>query len=218
MSNMRHAVLIETTESKTFASLLEWPGWSRSGKTEPEALDNLGLYVDRYRAVIELADLQRLPSNFEVIDRRPGTGATSFGVPDQVHDVEYEPISLTEAKRLVSILQACWLYFDRVAEKVSPALRKGPRGGGRDRDEIIEHVVEADRGYARRIGVRTPPFDSFDTSARADHHEEVNAALLDLRDGQSEGKNWPMRYTVRRMAWHILDHAWEMEDKDLSTE
>jgi hypothetical protein len=216
MSNTRNAVLIEAIDTKTFASMLDWPGWSRSGKTESDALAALSLYADRYRAVIALTDLPRIPARFNVIDRIPGTGATTFGVPDHIHQAEYEPVSLDEAKRLVAILRACREYFDQVSRQVSIELRKGPRGGGRDRDEIIDHVIQADRGYARRIGVRTPPFDSFDHTAVATHHQAVDAALLDRRDGHRENKDWPMRYAVRRMAWHILDHAWEMEDKDLA--
>jgi hypothetical protein len=26
-------------------------------------------------------------------------------------------------------------------------------------------------------------------------------------------KRWPPRYVARRMAWHLLDHAWEIEDR-----
>src|SRR5438067_302187 len=26
-------------------------------------------------------------------------------------------------------------------------------------------------------------------------------------------RGWPVRYAARRMAWHVLDHAWEMEDR-----
>ena len=26
-------------------------------------------------------------------------------------------------------------------------------------------------------------------------------------------KGWPHRYAARRIAWHVLDHAWEMEDR-----
>lgn len=216
MTNSRNSVLIESTDSKSFASMLDWPGWSRSAKTEADALATLEAYADRYRQVIHLAGLQQLPASFEIVDRIPGNGATSFGVPDHVHAMEYESISSGDAKRLIEILQACRSYFDDVRARVSPELRKGPRGGGRDRDDIVIHTLEADRGYARRIGVRTAPFDPLNEGARADHLEVVDATLLDRRDGHVEGKDWPMRYAIRRMAWHILDHAWELEDKDLS--
>jgi hypothetical protein len=116
-------------------------------------------------------------------------------------------------------LRACWEVFDDVAATVSAELRKGPRGGGRDRDGIVDHVVQADRGYGRRIGVRTPPFDSFDAGAVEAHREAIYAAIPLLSDGEPvKSKGWPVRYFIRRAAWHVMDHAWEMEDKDLTGE
>jgi hypothetical protein len=29
-------------------------------------------------------------------------------------------------------------------------------------------------------------------------------------------RTWPLRYLIRHTAYHTLDHAWEMEDKDLT--
>lgn len=26
-------------------------------------------------------------------------------------------------------------------------------------------------------------------------------------------KGWPPRYAARRIAWHVLDHAWQIEDR-----
>ena len=49
------------------------------------------------------------------------------------------------------------------------------------------------------------------------HHEAVFAAIPGLRKGEiATSSGWPVRYAIRRMAWHVLDHAWEMQDKDLS--
>jgi hypothetical protein len=214
----RNEVVVETVEKKAFASMLDWPGWSRSGKTEGEALDTLLAYAPRYQPVIELAGLKRLPSDAEVIDRLPGDATTSFGVPGKIHRVDYEPIDATELRRQVDLLKACWTFFDDVTSSVSANLRKGPRGGGRDRDKIVEHVVESDRSYARQLGVRTPPYDPFDREARGAHMEAVYAAMPERADGHVTGKGWPVRYVIRRMAWHILDHAWEMQDKDLTGE
>jgi hypothetical protein len=30
-------------------------------------------------------------------------------------------------------------------------------------------------------------------------------------------KGWPPRYAARRIAWHALDHAWEIEDRSEPT-
>ena len=40
-----------------------------------------------------------------------------------------------------------------------------------------------------------------------------------IRDYHSQGKSagkWPLRYLIRHTAFHTMDHAWEMEDKDLT--
>jgi hypothetical protein len=40
-----------------------------------------------------------------------------------------------------------------------------------------------------------------------------------IRAFHAEGKlarTWPLRYLIRHTAYHTLDHAWEMEDKDLT--
>jgi len=93
---------------------------------------------------------------------------------------------------------------------VAPAeLRKGPRGGGRDRDKIVDHVNGADVAYARMIGLRFKETD--DVAA-------LRGAVLDtLRAARApapeQAKAWPYRYAARRIAWHALDHAWEIEDR-----
>ncbi len=215
----RNRVVIESGRKKVFASALDWPGWSRSGKTEPDALRTLSEYEERYRQVAAIAGDEQLPDRFEVIERLKGSGVTDFGVPDRVAAADHELMTEAECERQVELLRATWSVFDAVAATVSAELRKGPRGGGRNRDKIIEHVVQADRGYGRMIGVRTPPFDSFDSGAVQAHREAIFAALPLLRDGEPGRPNgWPARYFIRRAAWHVLDHAWEMEDKDLTGE
>ena len=215
----RNRVVIETGTKKAFATAIDWPGWSRSGRTEADALEALADYADRYQRVAVIFRDGPLPVHFGVIEHLEGSGATDFGVPDRVAEVDREPLTETECERQVALLRACWAVFDDVAARVSAELRKGPRGGGRDRDEIVDHVVKADRGYARRIGVRTPPFDSFDRAAVEAHREAVFAVLPGMRDGEPvQARGWPARYFIRRAAWHVLDHAWEMEDKDMTDE
>jgi len=48
--------------------------------------------------------------------------------------------------------------------------------------------------------------------------DEQRAAILDFlraaRAGEPAGeKKWLPRYGARRIAWHALDHAWEMQDR-----
>jgi hypothetical protein len=46
-------------------------------------------------------------------------------------------------------------------------------------------------------------------------------AYLDaIRAYNAEGKparTWPIQFLVRRTARHVMDHAWEMEDRDPSS-
>jgi hypothetical protein len=212
-------VVIEAGAKKAFASAVDWPGWSRSGKTEAEALAALARYADRYRIVASIAGARDFPGEapmFEVIERLAGSGATDFGVPEKAGRCDDEPMTDAECEQQIALLQANWTFFDDVAARVSAELRKGTRGGGRDRDAIVEHTLEAERGYARRIGVKTlaGSMDAADGLAR--HREAVRDAIRRLgRDGGS-GERWPIRYFVRRAGWHVMDHAWEMEDKDLT--
>lgn len=218
---LRLRVAIEAGKKKSFATALDWPGWSRSGKTPDEAIVAMLDYRKRYNDVVRLAGLDPIPEDATatVVDQVTGDGATDFGVPGKVIAADREPLAGNDLVRQAALLQAVWTSFEEVAAKVSPRLRKGPRGGGRDRDTIVDHVIMADRGYARQIGVRTPPFDSFDAEAVRAHHETVFATIGGTRDAEEiAGKGWPLRYAIRRMAWHVLDHTWEMQDKDLTGE
>jgi hypothetical protein len=214
-------VVVETgpEEKKVFASALDWPGWSRSGKTEAGALEALADYAERYQAVVNIAGTVDFPAEapeFEVVEQLTGSGATDFGVPERAAACEAEPMSDEECERQIGLMRACWTYFDDVASTVSAELRKGPRGGGRDRDKIIEHVYEAERGYSRRIGVTTPNGVMFTADGLAQHRDAVCDSIRRLRRNGEAGAKWPLRYFVRRAAWHVMDHAWEMQDKKLS--
>jgi hypothetical protein len=196
-------VSLEIGKTWVFASALDWPGWCRRGKGEEAALEALVDYSDRYAAVVGAGFT---PGEPEVIGRVPGTSTTDFGAPDARGAWDDEPLGAGETARLAAVLVSCWTAFDRVVSAAPAELRKGPRGGGRDRDAVADHVREAERSYGRKIGVRVPPRTPW---------TDQRAALLEvLRTGTSAG-DWPARYAFRRIAWHVLDHAWEIEDKSV---
>lgn len=203
-------VAIETTDRKTFASALDWPGWSRSGRTEEAALEALAAHRERYRTVVEQAGAAPLPdAPFAVIERKPGDAGTAFGVPAIIFAADQEPVSRTDGARLAALVEAAWQALAAAAHVAPSALRKGPRGGGRDRDAVVEHVESAHPAYARSLGA-TLPASTVEAVRRA--------AMLDVlrapSDGSPpEGARWPQRYAARRVAWHALDHAWEIEDR-----
>src|SRR5687768_7759708 len=112
---------------------MDWPGWSRSGKTTDAAVESLLAYAERFRVVPEIAGIA-FPDDLkpEVVDRIIGSGATDFGVPEKVHRIEREPVDEGEIIRQLEILKASWVFFAGVRGVVSAELQKGPRGGGRD--------------------------------------------------------------------------------------
>ena len=211
----RLAVALESAPKKTFATALDWPGWSRSAKTLEEAIERLLEYAPRYASVAEAAGIA-FPSSFEadVVERADGGSGTEFGVPSRTHEPDTSPLDAAEAKRLAAIVEAAWATFDGVAGKAPAELRKGPRGGGRDRDKMVGHVNESDWYYARELGLKLRQPDPTDRTAMAAMRNEMLEILRRPSDGTPlAGRKWTQRYAARRIAWHALDHAWEMEDR-----
>jgi len=205
------AVYLEIGPKRVFASAAAWPGWCRGGKNEEGALEALAAYEPRYAPVARLAKLDLGPKAtvFDVVERVQGTAATDFGVPGSPAKLEAKPPSAQEAERMRSLVEACWKYLDRVRAGAPQVLRKGPRGGGRDRDPIFDHVLGAEVEYAKRIGLRLKQPDRGDAPAVS----AFRIAILDrMRDPSPEAR-WPLAYFARRTAWHALDHAWEIEDR-----
>jgi len=211
----RLAVALESAPKKTFATALDWPGWSRSGKTDELAIEALLAYAPRYAPIAEAAG-SAFPEAFDadVVERSDGGSGTEFGVPSRIHELDTRAVDAAEAKRLASIVEASWASFDRVVAKAPAELRKGPRGGGRDRDKIVGHVNESDGYYARELGLQVrQPFGG-DRAAVEALRAEVLAVLRQPSDGGPlAGRRWTQRYAARRIAWHALDHAWEIEDR-----
>ena len=214
MTSDRLRVVIETTPQKSFASAVDWPGWSRGGKTPELALESLLAYAPRYAPVAEAAGLT-LPDtpDAEIVETIDGDASTTFGVPGRVAGPEAASLGAAEAHRRADLVAAAWARFDRVAAAAPAELRKGPRGGGRDTARIVEHVVLSDHGYTRELGIRVPAPDPMDRASVA----RLRAAMLEVlrrpSDGAPIAKRWTARYAARRIAWHALDHAWEIEDR-----
>jgi hypothetical protein len=208
---------IEVTPSKAFASALDWPGWSRAGRTPADAIAALAAYVDRYAAVAKRAKLD-FPFDasvaFDVAEETDGNASTAFGIPEIRFKADSRRTTARDGDHLAAIVDAAWTSFDRVVAGAAAKLRKGPRGGGRDRDKIFEHVVGADGGYARVLGLNGNEVDPRDRAAVADLRKRMLEAIRGPSDGSPiAGKKWPPRYAARRVAWHALDHAWEIEDR-----
>jgi len=211
------AVYLEIGAKRVFACSFDWPGWCRSGRNEKQALEALAAAGARYAPVAAEAGLSFVPGTapaFEVLDRIRGSATTDFGAPGAVAPRDHEPLTSNEAGRLAALVRASWTIFDGVAASASAELRKGPRGGGRDRDAIVEHVLAAESSYARTLGIRLRPPTLTDAVAIRALRDAIGEALSAAAETPLvTGKGWPPRYAARRIAWHVLDHAWEIEDR-----
>lgn len=219
------SVYVETGKSRTFATALAWPGWSRSGRDEAAALQTLYDYAPRYARVLESTALDFRPpsdlSALEVTLRLAGNATTDFGAPNLPLPDDTQPIDPSELEQWQVILQACWQAFDSAVQAAAgKSLRKGPRGGGRDLDKIVQHVRDVDFGYLKSLG-GTMKLNKEDEPAQTlAHIREVILTTLAAAvrgevpaQGPRGGARWTPRYFVRRLAWHELDHTWEIEDR-----
>jgi hypothetical protein len=200
---MATPVYLEVGSKKTFACSLDWPGWCRSGKTEEAALEALAAYADRYRPVAEEAGVRFPKPDFKVVERVKGNPTTDFGAPGVPAAADDQTLTKAQAERLATLVAAAWTVFEQVAAGAPAELRRGPRGGGRDRDKMIAHVLDAESAYFGKVGVKDGGRDAFLDALRAARQPQP----------ELKTKSWPWRYTARRVAWHALDHAWEMQDR-----
>lgn len=219
------AVYVEAGRRRAVAGALDWPGWCRVGRDEASALEALVAYAPRYAKLFARTKLAFTPPDdadaYAVVERLKGTGTTDFGIPAAAPKLDGEPFDRAAHERAESILAAVWRALDRAFEAAEGrALRKGPRGGGRDRDAIVRHVLGGDAGYLGSFGQK---FRADEASPLGDELKRTRAAIRAAlvagvrgeipEKGPRGGAIWTPRYYVRRVAWHTLDHAWEIEDR-----
>jgi hypothetical protein len=203
-------IYLEIGAKRIFASAIDWPGWSRTAKTPELALEGLAGYASRYREVTARAGLALPSGDFVVVERITGTSTTDFGAPDRPTSSDAAPITAAAGRRLAALVLASWQLLDDVLASAPEELRKGPRGGGRDRDAMYQHVIAAEAAYARKLGVRRPPPKPGDTDAV---HTMREAELELFRAAGSTDSTWSRPYAARRIAWHARDQAWEIQDR-----
>jgi len=220
-------VYLEIGAKRTFAGALDWPGWARSGRDEAASLQALFEYGPRYERALRQSRLGfRAPkdsSEFSVRERLAGNATTDFGAPDLPTAHDSDPIDAADLRKFQAVLKAGWRAFDAaVAAAQVKELRTGPRGGGRELDKIVQHLLESDAGYLASLGVRFKFAEGGDLEQELGRTRQATLrALSSASSGDSPklgprgGVRWTPRRFVRRVAWHLLDHAWEIEDRIL---
>jgi hypothetical protein len=213
---------MEIGTKRVFAGAIEWPGWCRAGRDQDSALETLFEYGTRYATTLRSTRVgfepAAGPAPFAVVERLKGNATTDFGAPSIAPKADERRITGAELERLRTILHACWRSFDSAVDAArGKELAKGPRGGGRDLPKIVDHVVDADGSYLRMVARKV------EAGTKSERLDRTRAAVLDALattaregvppPGPRGGKRWLPRYFVRRVAWHALDHAWEIEDR-----
>ncbi len=216
---MRVVLEIGPKGKKMAAFAPDWPGLERGAKTEEEAVERLTAYIPRYAVVAGLAEMRgefKKFKNVEVVERFTGPGSTDFwGISFGFSSIDKQPISADELERELKLLRACWKFFDKMRSRVSAKLQKGPRGGGRDRDEIVRHIFINEQDWVKKLGVATPDKAMGNAAGMKTHRDSFCKAVRAFHAQDKMARNWPLQYLIRHTAYHTLDHAWEMEDKDL---
>jgi hypothetical protein len=207
---------------RVVAGSLDWPGLDRWGKDENAAIEKLTSYLPRYAPVAEragLADAFARQATPTVVERYGGNTSTDFwGIAHVTSETEQAVLSAADLDRRLKLLEAAWAHFDDVAASVSAELRPGVRGGGRTREQIIRHVHlnEPDQ-FAPKVEVRTPldvvQMPGGQAAFRAEFLEAIRAYNAEGRTA----RRWSIQFLVRRTAQHVMDHAWELEDRDLGS-
>jgi len=218
-------IYLEIGKKRAFAGAIDWPGWCRSGQDENAALQALCDYGKRYASIPHSAQVAFHPpvdsSAFTVVERINGNTTTDFGAPGIPPASDSLPVKQTELQRLQDLLAACWQALDAAANAAEgKELRSGPRGGGRNTPEIIRHVQEAEKAYLSQLGVKLDKVgDPISSAEITQIRQAILKAITSSVNGEIPargprgGLRWAPRYFVRRAAWHVLDHAWEIEDR-----
>ena len=219
-NELRVTLEIGPKGKKVAAVAPDWPGLERGAKTEEAAIERLQSYLPRYAQMAKLAGMDTefaAITTVNVIERYPGTGSTDFwGISYAFSGADRQDMSREELERELTLMQACWEFFDNVRVRVSAQMQKGPRGGGRDRDHIVRHTIGVEQDWAEKVGVPTPQGALLIDAGLQERRDAYRNAIRAFHAEGKMARTWPLRYLIRHTAYHTLDHTWEMEDKDLT--
>ena len=214
-------MLEQGKKKRVVACAFDWPGWDRSARIGQDVLAVLAAYRPRYAKVAELAGFGAAfgaTGELEVVEHAEGIGMTDYySVSGRAAGPEHGLMTDAECERKIALLRAAWRTFDDFAAHVSAELRKGPRGGGWEKDRIIRHVngAEIDE-FAPKVGVKVPLETRDDAGALRAYRDAFAEGIREHHARGEPARSWPLQFLIRRCAWHMLDHAWELEDRDLT--
>ena len=85
---------------------------------------------------------------------------------------------------------------------------------------VDQHTIGTESGlFAKRIGLQIPAGAALSADGRLAFREAYVAAMRAYNAGEGKRmRSWNLPFLVRHSAFHVMDHAWEMVDKDLGDE
>ena len=188
-NHLRVTLEIGPKGKKVVAVAPDWPGLARGATTEAAALERLLSYVPRYRMVAQRAGMEAefaTIAGVDLVEHYPGTGSTDFwGISFAFSSIDKQDMSSDELARELTLMQACWAFFDAARARVSAEMQRGPRGGGRDRDHIVRHTLATEQSWAKMIGLLTPD-DALLTDEGLKAHRVAYCQAI--RDYHAQGK------------------------------
>lgn len=219
MTDTLRIILEVGKKRRVVAGATDWPGLDRWGTSEDDAIEKLVSYLPRYAGVAERAGMARAfarAREVAVVERVSGSSSTDFwGIAHVPSQIERDVLSPAALERRLELLRACWAYFDDVAARAPAELLPGPRSAGRSRDEIIRHVVVSEpEQNSRKVEVRTEREVVLTPKGLAKHRQDYLAAIRAYNAEGTPARSWPIQFLIRRSAHHVMDHSWEMEDRD----
>ena len=217
-------VYLEIGSKKTFACAVNWRGWCRSGTNEAAALQALLDSAPAYAMVLRSARLGFDPPTalrqLRVIERLSGNATTDFGAPGVIPSADREPADEAAYAPARRLIRTGWRALDAGRRRAAgKALRKAREAAG------VSSRRSCDTWSKRTAGISTHSAGRSAPGRDRGPAEDLRHAILEgLRaagrgeiapKGPRGGTRWPVRYFARRVAWHTIAHAWEIERRIL---
>lgn len=224
VKNFKHRIYIEKGRKTVFAGSIDWPGWVAQGDSESDAIQNLFNIAERYARVMHAAQIDfSTPishADLEVIETIEGGYATDLGGPRAVPHFDETEMTEKDLSAYQELLMAIWRAFDTaVLSSDGLMLLPANKGGLIDVYAIIGHTIQNDQSDLERLGLtyrlrlHEDPLDELRDIREAMLRAITRVAFNEIPRRELLGEVWTARTFIRKIAWHTLSHAWEIEDR-----
>ena len=150
---------------------------------------------------------------FEVVERVPGTANTDFGALGDPPKADLAPLGRARASGLPASWPPRGPSWTMSGRGRPPSCARARGAAAATATRWWRTSLNAEAAYVRKLGV-TARAAAHNRMPEVTWREELLGLLRDARSGEPvTERGWPPRYAARRIAWHVLDHAWEIEDK-----